>query len=290
MRQCYRVLVVVGIGIYMNYALAEQSENRMKILCLTKSSGFEHSVIQRDASGTSHAERILTEIANEIGAEITCTKDASLINKANLENYDVVIFYTSGNLTEPGTDGFPSMAPTGVEELLAWIRGGGGFLGFHAASDSFRSTDDTPTPYIQMLGGEFVTHGAQFTGTIKKVSPNHPAVISLPETWDIQDEWYLFRHLDKENMHILALLQPGKERQKQKMYNIPDYPMIWCRTFDKGRILYNGMGHREDVWEHPTFKALIKDHLRWVKGEGPADSEPNYASVAPETIPANPQR
>jgi uncharacterized protein len=277
---CAFALVLGMIG----HAVAEEKGSQPQILLLTKSAGFEHSVIKRDSSGTSLVERVLTGLAAEMGTKIECTKDASLINAASLQDRKVVIFYTSGNLTEAGTDGQPPMSASGVDDLVAWVNNGGGFLGFHAATDSFRSEGDSATPYIKMIGGEFVTHGAQFKGVIRNVSEKHPAIASLPQRWALQDEWYLFKKLDKENMHVLALLEIGGEREKQKPYNIPDYPMLWCKGCGKGRVLYNGMGHREDVWESPAFKALVKDHIRWVGGEGPLDAEPNYSKVVSENI------
>ena len=132
--------------------------------------------------------------------------------------------------------------------------------------------------------GQFVTMAPNLRA-LSKGGPGHPAITSLPERWRLQDEWYLFRNLDKENMHVLALLEIGRERKMQEKYNIPDYPMIWCKAYGNGRILYNGMGHREDVWEHETFKALVKEHLLWVSGQGPLDAEPNYTEVVPETLP-----
>jgi len=277
------VTVIAALGLTGLAAAQGTTDTGMNILLLTKSSGFEHSVIKHDASGTSHVERILGPIVKEMGATLECTKDASKINAESLKKYDVVIFYTSGELTETGEDGHPAMPADGMDALFAWIQNGGGFLGFHAATDSCR-TGDGPTPYVKMIGGEFVTHGAQFAGTIKKVDPDHPAITSLPERWRLH-EWYLFRNLDKENMHVLALLEIGRERKMQEKYNIPDYPMIWCKAYGNGRILYNGMGHREDVWEHETFKALVKEHLLWVSGQGPLDAEPNYTEVVPETLP-----
>jgi type 1 glutamine amidotransferase len=255
-------------------ALAQDTP-AVRVLLLTKSAGFQHSVIKNDDSGTSHVERIMKPIIEEMGGTIMCTKDASQVNAESLKNYDVVVFYTSGVLTEVGEDGNPAMTEEGLEALFAWIRNGGGFIGFHSATDSFRSSGDTPTPYIEMIGGEFVKHGAQFKGTIKKVSPNHPAATSLPETWPLRDEWYLFRLLNTKTMHVIALLEIGKERDKQEIYNIPDYPMIWCSAYGEGRVLYNGMGHREEVWEHDTFKSMIKEHLLWAKGEGALNAEPN---------------
>lgn len=264
-------------------AVAEESASSTRILLLTKSSGFEHSVIKHDDSGSSLVDRVMAEIAAGMGATITCTKDASLVAEESLKHYDVVILYTSGNLRQEGTDGHPAMPPEGPDALLDWIRAGGGFVGFHAATDTFSSGTDTPSPYTDMIGAEFKTHGQQFRGTVKPVGA-HPAMAALEEPWELADEWYLFNSLNRDNIHVLALLEIGRERKKQRMYDIPDYPMIWCRAFGDGRVLYNGMGHREDVWEHPRFQALVADHIRWVRGDGPLQAEPNYASVVPETV------
>ena len=272
------VIAALLVGVVAGSAVSEDTP-AVRVLLLTKSSGFQHSVIVNDDSGTSHVERIMKPIIEEMGGTIVCTKDASLVNAESLANYDVVVFYTSGVLTEVGEDGNPAMTEQGLEDLFAWIRNGGGFIGFHSATDSFRGDGKTPTPYIEMIGGEFISHGRQFRGTIKKVSTDHPAVASLPESWKLADEWYLFRLLNTKTMHVIAMLEIGKERDRQKMYNIPDYPMIWCSAFGDGRVLYNGMGHREDVWEHDTFKAIVKEHILWAKGEGALNAEPNCEAL-----------
>jgi len=37
---------------------------------------------------------------------------------------------------------------------------------------------------------------------------------------------YLFKYLDKVRIHVLAVLDAGEERGKQKMYDTPNYPVI----------------------------------------------------------------
>lgn len=253
-----------------------------RILLFTKSAEFEHSVIKYGwFRNSSHVERILKPLVKEMGGTLECTKDGRRINETTLAETDVVIFYTSGDLTKIGSDGHPAMTPEGLDALLTWIRGGGGFIGFHSATDSFKSGGGPVTPYVEMLGGEFRTHGAQFVGTVRNVSPDHPATASLPETWSLQDEWYLFTNLNEEQMHVLALLEMGEERERQEMYDVPDYPIIWCRSYGEGRVLYNGLGHREDVWDHPTFQKLLSEHIFWAQGRGEAHTEVNYQEVVP---------
>jgi type 1 glutamine amidotransferase len=276
-------IATTGLSVYAQEN-AEPADG-LNILVLTTSQGFEHSVVRREEGALSLVERVIAKVGEGMGATVTTRKNASLINAENLANYDVVIFYTTGDPTQGEPEGYPPMPEDGVEALQEWIANGGGFIGFHAATDTFRAgADNPPTPYVQMIGAEFEWHGAQFTGTIRLTNPDHPTVANFPQGWTLHEEWYAFAHLNEEDIHVIGLLQIGDERGKQERYNVPDYPMIWCREIGAGRLFYNGMGHREDVWEHPIFQAHIEDAIRWAAGEGEAMAEPNYAEVVPATI------
>ncbi|MBX7258916.1 MAG: ThuA domain-containing protein [Candidatus Hydrogenedentes bacterium] len=253
-----------------------------KVLVLSKSAGFEHSVIKYNDQNVSHVDTVLKPLFEGMGMTYESTKDASKINAENLKNYKLVIFYTTGDLTQAGTDGQPPMGPNGVADLLAWLNNGGSVMGFHSSTDSFHTPENGEvTPFLKMLGGEFKTHGKQFAGTLKVVDPDHPAMARFPKDWQIQDEWYMFINLNQKDMHVLALLDPGEERSKQEMYNVPSYPMIWCSQYGNGRVYFNGMGHREDVWTNPDFIKVIEDAAKWTMGQGPAKNEPNYDKVVP---------
>lgn len=256
-----------------------------RVLFLNKSAGFEHSVVVPDGDKPSLTTIVLTDIVGKMGGTITATKDASTINAENLKNYDLVIFYTTGDLTEAGTDGTTPMGEDGLTELFDWIKAGGGFMGLHSASDTFHSVGDTPSDYISMVGGEFAFHGAQFFGTLRVVDPKHPAIPHFEDGWKIKDEWYFHTNLNKENMHVLVLLDAGKMREKDERYNTPDYPVVWCSSNGDGRVFYNAMGHREDVWENPAFQTVVEDSINWTIGKGEAMTEPNYTEVVPTELP-----
>lgn len=276
MRYAILVLFFAALAFSVQGAAAAKP---LRILYLTKSAGFEHSAVKRDGDKLGHSERVIEKIAKEMSATYTATKDASLINAANLKNYDVVIFYTSGNLTELGTDKTPAMGPNGIADLKAWVEQGGGLIGYHAASDSFRTEGDGVSPYTQLMGAEFAGHGKQFKGTLKAVDKSHPAMQHFPDGWTELEEWYTFKKLNPD-MHVIAVADAGEERGKQEMYKGPSYPFIWCRAEGKGRVYYNALGHREDtVWDNKEFQASIADAIRWASGEGALDAESNYKQV-----------
>ena len=260
-----------------------------RILYLTTSQAFEHSVVRQKGDAPSHSGRILAKLAKDNGMVVEETKDASVINAKNLKNYDIVVFYTQGDLTKRGKTGAPVMGAKGVDQLLKWIKKGGRFAAFHAGSDTFHSPRrGDASPYIQMVGGEFRGHGAQFVGALKVVDADHPTMRNQPPVWNVNEEWYLFRNLNTESMHVLALMDPGGEGDNQKEYALAPYPMVWCSAYGKGKVFFNGVGHREDVWEADNFQTSIVDALKWLLEENtPAEqTAPNYDEAVPKTAPA----
>lgn len=258
-------------------ALPAAAEDLGKALLLTKSGGFQHGPVTEKDGQPSLVETVLREHLANHGLALDATKDAGKINAANLANYKLVLFYTQGDLDKEGIDKMP-MGPDGMKDLAAWISAGGGFIGFHSAADTSRpvKADDPATPYTAIVGGAFKSHGKQFSGKVRVVDPNHAAIKSVPDGFMLLDEWYVYTHLDTANMHVLAMLDPADERAKQEQYNIPTYPIVWCKEQGTGRIFYTAMGHREDVWSNETFLAMMNDAITWATGEGKADAKPNY--------------
>jgi hypothetical protein len=120
------------------FASAAEGRNR-KVLFFTKSSGFEHSVVKREGDNLSHAERVLTELGKQHQFDVTATKDGRVFDK-DLTEYDIIFFYTTGDLTRRGTDKTPPMSDEGKQRLLDAIAGGKGFVGSHVPRTRFTPT------------------------------------------------------------------------------------------------------------------------------------------------------
>lgn len=275
MRRYRLLLAAFAIGLAFS-AIADA-----QVLFFSRSSFFEHSCIRETDGESSHVCKILDELAANAGGAVDCTKDGTAINAENLANYSLVIFFTQGDLHHtPSKADQPPVTEEGLAELLEWVEKGGAFMGFHCASDTMHAPDgEPPTPYIQMVGGEFAGHGAQFEGTVRVVDEDHPTMVNIPKEWTIKDEWYVFKNVNKDNIHVLALMDPGPEREKQPMYNIDPYPIAWCSKYGEGRVFFNGMGHREDVWSNEIFQKAVVDAAFWCMGETAEDAEPNWADV-----------
>lgn len=257
-----------------------------RVLYFTKSSGFEHSVVKRQAPDQlSHSEKILTELGQKHGFEVTCTKDGTVFTPDTLSKYDVIVFYTSGNLLMPGTDKTPAMTPAGKAALFDAIKNGKGFVGIHAATDSFRgegspfvARGDKVDPYIAMLGGEFIRHGPQQVATAIVVDRKFPGCEKLGDSFQLLDEWYTFKDFAPDMHVIFALETKGMEGIDYKRAPLP---YNWARMHGQGRVFFTGLGHREDVWTNPLFQDLLLGGLGWAAKNVSADVTPNLKTATP---------
>ena len=158
----------------------------------------------------------------------------------DLSQYDAFFFFTTGNLTDAGTDNAPAMSARGKEALLAAIRNGKGFVGVHSASATFHSkgepyeTQQQLDPYIAMLGGEFLSHGSQQEGRVKVVDTSFPGLQGWAETFTIKEEWYSLKNFSKD-IHVLLVLDTDGMHDFD--YRRPPYPIAWVRKEGRGPSL-----------------------------------------------------
>ncbi len=79
---------------------ADEPATKVKALFLTQSKGFVHGSVNRRNETLAPAEIAMTQLGQQTGLyELHCTQDAAAdITKDNLKNYDIVMFYTTGDL------------------------------------------------------------------------------------------------------------------------------------------------------------------------------------------------
>jgi len=271
---------------------AADSAPKRKILFFTKSSAFEHSVISWKKGQPSWAEKTLLELGGKNNWEFTFSKDGSKFGKDYLAQFDAVFFYTTGDLTTPGTDGQPGMPPDGKQALIDYVRGGKGFIGTHSASDTFHTNNEASKgpdryanhgekadPYVRLLGGEFIKHGAQQEARNKVIDPAFPGFEKLGAEFSFQEEWYSLKDFTPD-IHVLTVIDAPS--MKGDEYKRPPYPSTWARKEGKGRVFYTAMGHREDVWTNPTFQEILVGGIKWALGDVKAEVPPNIKTAAPE--------
>ena len=275
----------------------------LRVLYFTKSAGFEHSVVQRKDGKPSYSERVLSSLAAAHDLQFTFSKDGSLFSPDYLAQFDVIMFYTTGDLLSVGNDGQPAMTAAGKQALLDAIAGGKGFVGVHSASDTYHTLEtgggnptdrhnryknhgDAADPYIKMLGGEFINHNQQQVAKARVVDPLFPGCAPIGEAFDLREEWYSLKEFAPD-LHVLLVMET--KAMEGPDYQRPPYPLAWARSYGQGRVWFNGMGHREDVWDNPKFQGMLIGGIEWAAGRVKADIPPNLQAAAPgaSTLPVD---
>lgn len=222
-----------------------------RLLLVTHTTGFRHSSI-------ATAEKVVQEIGSQSGLFTTVfcrTGDdvRRLLTTEGLRDIDAVFFAnTTGNLGIPDLGAF-----------LAWVQAGHGFLGAHSASDTYH---DEPR-YIEMLGGEFLTHGDQTTVDLVVENATHPAVAHLAPRFRILDEIYEFTTNNRSRVQVLLSIDRHPDDGHPEAGRPGDFLMAWTKSYGTGRVFYTALGHREDVWESAAYRQHIRGAIGWALGQ-----------------------
>ena len=259
--------VAVGVLGMVASALPVRSAEEAKkprVLMLTLSKGFEHGVVKRkSAEELSVSEVSVTQLAQATGAfTVHCTKDIQDFTKENLQKYDLVLFYTTGDL---GID-----KETLDYFFSDWLKQKGhGFIGIHSASDTYGDYQ----PYWDMVGGTFNGHpwGAGETVTISVHEPEHPTVKMWGAEFQIKDEIYQYKNWQPEKVRVLMSLNMAKCKTKAA-YHVP---VCWVKQYGEGRVFYSNLGHNESTWTDEYFQQHLLAGIKWAAGLTEGDATPN---------------
>jgi len=301
-RNFLRVMTAAGAGLaFSNKLFAAEKKS---VLVFTKSSGFEHTVVKVVDGKPSIVENVARDLGKKHGFEVTASKDGRIFDSKEFLSYGAVFFYTTGDLTTEGTDKTPPMSTQGKQKLLDAIRGGMGYVGSHAASDTFHTPPDPKDlsnryiahgdqsdPYLRMVGGEFIMHGSTprlQDGTLIVNDPKFPGLAGVKSPVIINEEWYSLKDFMPDLHVILTLDTHG---MKGEPYMRASYPVTWARMDGKGRVFYCAIGDRPENWQNEFFINLLGGGIRWALRDVNADMDQNLKQAAPgyaEIPPKNP--
>jgi len=204
-----------------------------QVLVFTKTAGFRHGSIEKGVA-------TLVELGLENNFKVTQTADSLQFNLPNLKKYKLVVFLNT------------TMDVLGDVEQKAferYIQGGGSFMGIHAAADT---EYDWPW-YGKLVGAYFVSHPKQQHATIQVVDKTHPSTAHLNDNWLHFDEWYNFKNINPDLKVLMMLDETSYEGGENGEY----HPIAWYHEFDGGRSFYTGLGHTEEAFDDPDFRAHL---------------------------------
>jgi len=146
-----------------------------------------------------------------------------------------------------------TLSPDQSANLRAAIHAGVGLGGFHGGmGDAFRGDID----YEWMVGGHFVGHPYVGNYTIELKDPTHPITEGLPSSFDYHSEQYYM------------MMDPGVTVLADTVYHHEGraitMPVIWIRTWGKGRVFYSALGHKyQEFIDAPAVAQMTINGLKW---------------------------
>jgi type 1 glutamine amidotransferase len=211
-----------------------------RVLLFTKTAGYRHESIPAGAEA-------LRELAAEAGVELDHSEDGDVFTEQNLARYSAVVWLdVSGDVL----DGEQRTA------LAGFLRGGGGFAGIHSASDGEWSWPE----FEEIIGARFLSHPNDDlqlqTAQLRVRDATHPSTRGLPDPWSWTDEWYVFTTNPSDRVEVLLEVD-------ESTYDVDGVPMgerhpiSWRSSFGEGRTWYTALGHRDEYFADPSYRAHL---------------------------------
>jgi len=157
-----------------------QAKPKKQLLVIGEQKGYRHQAV-------SHAMATIERMGEETGLwETTIRTDTEVLTKRklefnakNLNDFDAVLFFTSGEL---------EMSAQQKSDLLSFVHEDGkGFIGVHSATITFTEWPE----YGKMIGGYFDEHPwGTFEARIIVEDPSFPGMRQWPPSFVLRDEIY----------------------------------------------------------------------------------------------------
>jgi type 1 glutamine amidotransferase len=247
-----------------------------KLLVFSRTDGFRHASIVT-------GKLALLEMGKKTGAfEAVISDDLAMFEKEKISEFDAICFLsTTMNAFAPLKEELKKMseeekaAAKALElrikdNLMAFVKGGGGFVGIHAATDSFYEWSE----YGEMINGYFNGHpwmaGTQVSIYVEPGQEKHPLTEMFGgERLEFKEEIYQFKApYDSSKVHMLLRLDPEKSAQVNGINRKDnDFGVSWARNWEKGRVFYSSLGHNHEMYWHPKVLRHYLAGIQWAIGD-----------------------
>jgi type 1 glutamine amidotransferase len=180
-------------------------------------------------------------------ANVTLSKSTGIyLDKTVMSKTDLIIQHiTMSTIKSSESKALQNAVANGT--ALAGCHGGLG--------DSFRNDTD----FQYMIGGQFVKHpGGQVDYSVKISKPGHFVTKGI-EGFSLNSEQY-YMHIDPSINIIATTVFSGDH---DPWIEGVEMPVVWTKTYGKGKIFYSSLGHSADIFEIPEVWKIMTRGVTW---------------------------
>ena len=153
-----------------------------------------------------------------------------------------------------------------VTNVLKAVESGVGMAGCHGGMcDSFRQ--DTRWQFL--TGAQWVEHpggnGVEYVVNMKK-NASSPIIEGIDDFTVKTEQYYI--HVDPA-VNVLATTRFPNAPGPYETNGAVDLPVVYTKSWGKGKIFYSSLGHVADVFDTPEVTQLMRNGFKWAaKGKG----------------------
>jgi type 1 glutamine amidotransferase len=248
-----------GDASYHNGALPK----RLRVLAWGDvSQGYQHDSV-------SHAMATIERLGYETGTYDTVIRtDSQLITKhpvlgadgkpllyaKNLNDFDAIFFFGVREI---------QLTPAQRADLISFVRDDGkAIIVAHAGITAFFSWPE----FGDMVGGRFDEHPWGIIDAPVIVEDRaFPGMAHLPTTFEHIDEYYQIKDFSRAKAHVILRLDVSHLDMTVPLvhHQDADFPLIWTKTYGKGRVYYSALGHDPSTWDDRSVQEMYFEGIKW---------------------------
>ena len=213
--------------------------------------------------------------------EAVISDDMVNFEPEKIHDFDAICFLnTTKDVFKPDKDEWKKMDPAArkkAEEkekrlqksLIDFLKSGKGFVGIHAATDTYYSWSE----YGEMIGGYFDGHpwnaGTPVSIMVEKGQEQHPCCAHLEgNNLNFKEEIYQFKApYDPKKLHMLLRLDPEQTDISKGKRADEDYGVSWIKHHGQGRVFYCSLGHNNHIFANPQVLEHYLKGIQWALGD-----------------------
>ncbi|MBI4625789.1 MAG: ThuA domain-containing protein [Verrucomicrobia bacterium] len=124
-----------------------------------------------------------------------------------------------------------------------------------------------PELNAKIVGGGARGHDKIAKYSVNALKPVHPVMKGVPASFEVEDElYYINAEPDKipagtSPIEVLAETSPSVKFKQS-------HPVAWITRHEKARIVGVTLGHNERVHDHPAYRTLLANAVKWAGRSG----------------------
>lgn len=230
-------LALVGLGASLALGLGEAA--KIKVLLVTG-----HDVSAHNWKATTAKARAILDAAGRFDVKVV--EDTGIFEASTLSRYDVIV-------NNFGHSSAPPLSDRAKQGLLDFVREGKGLVSLHFACNSFQDWDEYKNLIGRIWKNGVGGHGPRGKFTVKIAKPSHPIVEGLSD-FEMDDELYAKLTGDAD-IEVLATAESDWSKNVE--------PIVFTKSYGKGRVVQNVLGHDATAQDNPTYEALLRRCVEW---------------------------